>query len=173
MTAVEALSPDGVEAERAALAGLLHACVHEGASIGFVLPFPRAEAEAFWRDAVLPAARAGHRRVLVARIGGRIAGSVQLATDTPPNGRHRAEIVKLMVHPELRRRGIARALVSEAEALARALGRSLLTLDTRTGDSGEPLYRALGYATAGMIPGYCRDPARDTLDATTVMYKAL
>ena len=54
-----------------------------------------------------------------------------------------------------------------------AVGRSLLTLDTRTGDHAEPLYAALGYRIAGIIPGYCRDPFESKLDPTTVMYKTL
>ena len=36
-----------------------------------------------------------------------------------------------------------------------------------------PLYASLGYQTAGVIPGYCRDPFEDRLDPTTIMYKAL
>ena len=59
------------------------------------------------------------------------------------------------------------------EGNARRLNRTLLTLDTRTGDAAEPLYASLGYAVAGVIPGYCRDPFGDQLDPTTIMYKAL
>ncbi|MOA63582.1 Acetyltransferase [compost metagenome] len=78
------------------------------------------------------------------------------------------------MHPDFRRRGIARALLAEAEALAGRRGRSLITLDTRTGDSAEPLYASMGYRTVGTIPGFSRDP-RDVgkLDATTIMYKQL
>jgi hypothetical protein len=63
--------------------------------------------------------------------------------------------------------------MAELEDLARRLGRTLLTLDTRTGDSAEPLYASLGYQTAGVIPGYCRHPFEDRLDSTTIMYKVL
>jgi ribosomal protein S18 acetylase RimI-like enzyme len=80
---------------------------------------------------------------------------------------------KLLVHPDFRRRGIGKALMTEAERLASDLGRSLITLDTRTGDKAEPLYQSLGYTVAGVIPGYCRDPFEDRLDATTIMYKVL
>ncbi|MFP3656833.1 GNAT family N-acetyltransferase, partial [Burkholderia sp. SIMBA_052] len=76
----------------------------------------------------------------VARLGDAIAGTVQLDYDTMPNQRHRAEVRKLLVHPAFRRRGVARALMMELESHARRLERSLLTLDTRTGDSAEPLY---------------------------------
>ena len=61
----------------------------------------------------------------------------------------------------------------EIERIARRLGRSLLTLDTRTGDSAEPLYVSMGYAVSGVIPGYCLDVGKTRLDSTTVMYKAL
>jgi len=157
----------------AALGALLHACVHDGASIGFVLPFTVAEGEAYWRNKVLPRVRDGCVILLAARMHDRIVGSVQLDCDTPPNQPHRAEVRKLLVHPDCRRQGIAKALMAAIERRAAALGRSLLTLDTRTGDHAEPLYAALGYRTAGIIPGYCRDPLAAKLDPTTVMYKAL
>jgi GNAT superfamily N-acetyltransferase len=100
-------------------------------------------------------------------------GSAQLGHDTPANQPHRADVNKLMVYPDFRRRGIARALMVEIEKIARSLGRTLLTLDTRTGDSAEPLYASMGYAVSGVIPGYCLDVAKTRLDSTTVMYKAL
>jgi ribosomal protein S18 acetylase RimI-like enzyme len=155
------------------LTELIHACIHDGASIGFILPHSRAESEAFWLNKVAPAVRAGGRVLLVAWRDGRIAGSVQLDHDTPANQPHRAEIRKLLVHPDFRRQGIARELMAEIERLATQLKRSLLTLDTRTGDSAEPLYRSLGYQTTGIIPGYCRDTLTERLDATTIMYKNL
>lgn len=155
------------------LGALLHACVLDGASVGYVLPFTPADAERFWRDKVLPAMRSGTRTLWVVRQDHRIVGSVQLDHDTPPNQPHRAEVRKLLVHPDFRRRGISRALMAALERRAAELGRSLLTLDTRTGDNAEPLYASLGYRIAGVIPGYCRDPFADHLDPTTIMYKAL
>ena len=170
---VTSFSADDVLGNLDALAGLLHACVHAGASINFVLPYSLADSQTFWRDKVVPAMRAGNRALLVIRTDARIAGSVQLDTDTPPNQPHRAEVSKLMVHPDFRRRGLARVLMAELEVQAQRRGRSLITLDTRTGDFAEPLYASLGYRTAGVIPGSCRDTVEDRLDATTIMYKAL
>lgn len=155
------------------LAALLHACVMDGASIGFILPFTDEEARAFWRDKVFPAVAQGTRIVLIARLDGITAGTVQLDYDTPGNQLHRAEVRKLLVHPKFRRRGIAKALMAEIEKIAFALGRNLITLDTRTGDAAEPLYSGMGYRVAGVIPGYCRDTLSDRLDPTTVMYKNL
>ena len=138
------------------------------------MPHDVDESEAFWRGKVLPSLRAGGLMLLVARHGDTIAGTVQLDYDTMPNQRHRAEVRKLLVHPEARRRGIARALMTEIERHAPRLQRNLLTLDTRTGDHAEPLYAALGYRTAGVIPGYAQAPHDDRrFDATTIMYKML
>ena len=147
------LDADGFAAAIDELAGVLHACVLDGASVGFVLPFPIADAVAFWRG-LIPAVGEGARRLLVARLNGSVIGTVQLVLAMPANGRHRADIVKLLVHPSARRRGIARALMLRAEALARAEQRSLLILDTRQGDTAEPLYRALGFALTGVVPAY-------------------
>jgi ribosomal protein S18 acetylase RimI-like enzyme len=171
--AISAFSADDIARHLHELGALLHACVHAGASVGFVLPFEQAEAEAFWTEKVLPALQGGARVLLVARIGGRIVGSAQLDYDTPANQPHRAEARKLLVHPDFRRRGIGRALMAELERRANCLGRTLITLDTRTGDVAEPLYASLGYRTAGIIPGYCLDPFEDRLDSTTLMYKTL
>lgn len=171
--AISLLSAEEAADHVAQLGALLHACVHDGASIGFVLPFSAADSEAYWRGTVLPRVRDGHVELLAARLDGRIVGSVQLDHDTPPNQPHRAEVRKLLVHPGCRRQGIAKALMAAVERRAAALGRSLLTLDTRTGDHAEPLYAALGYRIAGIIPGYCRDPFEAKLDPTTVMYKTL
>jgi ribosomal protein S18 acetylase RimI-like enzyme len=172
-TTISTLSADDTARHQGELGALLHACVHAGASIGFILPFAAGEAEAFWHDRVLPGVRGGSRVLWVAQQAGRIVGSVQLGYDTLPNQPHRADVSKLLVHPDCRRRGIARALMAALERRAGELGRTLLTLDTRTGDTAEPLYTSLGYRTAGVIPGYCLDPFEPRLDSTTVMYKTL
>ena len=172
-TTISLLSADDVERHLRDLAALLHDCVHAGANVNFVLPFSVGDSLAFWRSKELPAVRAAMRMLWVARIGRRIAGTVQLDTDTPPNQPHRAEVTKLLVHPEFRRRGIARALMAALEEHAHGLGRRLITLDTRTGDLAEPLYASMGYARVGTIPGFCRDPLEDRLHATTIMYKTL
>ena len=158
------------------LAGVLHAVVHVGAGVSFVVPFSLEEARAFWIERVLPGVRAGSRRILVARekkSGDRIVGTVQLEFPWPPNQPHRAEVAKLLVHPDARRHGIARALMVALEAIARDSGRTLLTLDTWTGGDAEPLYRSLGYVTVGVIPRFARGSTTPGLEPTTIMYKEL
>src|SRR6266536_3128732 len=65
-----------VDAEIGMLAEVLHAVVHAGAGISFFAPFSIDEARAFWVDKVLPQVRAATRRVVVARRGDRIVGTV-------------------------------------------------------------------------------------------------
>jgi len=77
------------------------------------------------------------------------------------------------VHPKARRRGVARALMQAVETVARKEGRTLITLDTRTGDMAETLYLSMGYIKAGIIPGYAVDPEGKKLEATTILYKEL
>jgi GNAT superfamily N-acetyltransferase len=156
-----------------ALAGILHAVVHGGAGVSFVVPFAVAEARAFWTDKVLPGVRAGTRHMLVARRDGRIVGTVQIDCATPPNQAHRAEVLKMLVHPSARRLGIARALMIAVEALAASRGRTLLTLDTWTGSPAEHLYRSLGYTTVGVIPRFARGSLNPQLEPATFMYKEL
>lgn len=160
-------------AELDMLAEVLHAVVHDGASVSFILPFSIDDARRFWTDKVMPGVASGSRRLLVARAGGKIVGTVQLELAGQPNQQHRAEVVKLLVHPDARRRGIARALMAAIEKVARAERRTLLTLDTRTGDRAEPLYLSLGYTPVGQIPRFARGPHSPALEATSIFYKEL
>jgi ribosomal protein S18 acetylase RimI-like enzyme len=155
------------------LANVLHAVVHDGAGVSFVVPFSHDDGRAFWFERVLPGLNAQTRRVLVARLGPRIVGTVQIDLALPPNQQHRAEVMKLLVHPDARRRGIARALMVALEPVALDAGRTLLTLDTWTGGPAEALYRSLGYQVVGVIPRFARGSTTTELEPTTIMYKEL
>lgn len=168
---IEELGPEQATPALEELAEVLRACVLEGASVGFILPFEHEAALRFWRG-LLPSFQSGARRLLVARREGRIVGTVQLLLDMPANGRHRAEIAKMLVHPGARRQGLARALMEAAEALARRHERTLLLLDTVTGSPAEQLYRSLGFHVAGVVPDYARS-TQGALEPTTLMYKQL
>jgi GNAT superfamily N-acetyltransferase len=162
-----------VENDLEALAEILHAVVHTGAGVSFVVPFSLDDARTYWVDEVLPDTRGRTRRVVVARLEARIVGTAQIDLAMPPNQAHRAEVVKLLVHPSARRRGIARALMMALESIARSQGRTLLTLDTWTGSYAERLYQSLGYTTVGVIPRYARGSLTPGLEPATFMYKEL
>lgn len=166
------LSADQIGELRPALAALLQDAVLSGASIGFLPPLPAAETEAYWTT-VVDAVREGSRVLLAARRGGEPpVGSVQLDLAMRANGRHRAEVTKLMVHRTARRQGIGRALMVAVEAEARRLGRTTLHLDTREGDPSERVYQTLGWQRAGAIPRWARS-ADGTLHTTVFYHRVL
>jgi GNAT superfamily N-acetyltransferase len=134
-------------------------------------PLDPATARGFWRGVARDVAT-GARRLLVAWVDGRLAGTVQLNLATPPNQPHRADVAKMLVHPAARRRGAARALMQRAEAVARDAGRTLLTLDTSSDGVAEPLYLSLGFTAIGRIPNYALNPDGSFCD-TTIMFKTL
>jgi ribosomal protein S18 acetylase RimI-like enzyme len=149
------------------LTEVLVSCVAQGASLGFHAPLAPDAARDWWagvpRDGVI---------LLVAERDHHIVGTVQIQPAESENGAHRGEVAKLLVHPEWRRQGIARALMMVLEEEARATGKTLLVLDTREGDLSNDLYRALGYREAGRIPGWARDAA-GTTSTTVFWYKPL
>ncbi len=166
------LDREGLIHHLAPLAELLHACVHDGANVGFILPFDLDQARTFWLQKIALGLAANTRIVLVAKLDNQVAGTVQLNLDTPPNQPHRADVSKLLVHPSYRMLGVGRALMQEIESYGANAGRRLLTLDTAT-DIAETLYISLGYERAGHIPGYAREPDEDRFVGTTIMYKVL
>lgn len=156
-----------------ALADILIDCVEGGATVTFLAPMPRPKALAFWRH-VLDSTARGERMLLVAEDDtGRIQGTVQLALSMPENQLHRAEIVKLLVHRRARGAGVGAQLMRAAEHAARAAGRTLLVLDTATGDAGERLYTRLGWHRLGVIPDYALTPDATTYGGATFFYKRL
>ncbi len=153
------------------LAALLQDAVASGASVGYLPPLPRDAAVEYWQE-VVSTLKGPDRILLIAKVDDRLAGTVQLDMATRPNGRHRAEVAKLMVHTALRRQGIGRALMRAIEQEAHQAGRTTLVLDTREGDPSVALYEGLGYQKAGMIPEFARS-ADGSLQATVFMYKLL
>lgn len=168
---VSLLTAADLPASAAALADLLVDAVDDGASVGFTAALTPAEAAAWWSD-LAPALSDGRIAAWTAHDGDRLVGTVQLRCETSPNGRHRAEIAKLVVHRAARGRGIARRLLATAEEFARASGRTLLMLDTQTGSTAEHLYRSAGWTPLGTVPDYAADPS-GVLRPTTFFHKSL
>ena len=157
------------EADLAALAEVLLDAVESGAAVSF-LALTRGQAEDWWRK--LLSRPAAGTIILVARDADGIVGTVQLHPSWAPNQPHRADVMKLMVHRRGRRQGLGRQLMLALEGEARGAGFRLLTLDSKRGDAGEALYRALGWTVVGMIPRYALDPDGTPHD-TVVFYKEI
>lgn len=67
-----------------------------------------------------------------------------------PNARGQAEVLRVRVHPALRRVGVGRALMEDLEARAAARGLSEMFLDTATNmPEAMAFYQALGYRETG------------------------
>jgi len=153
------------------LAAVLVDCVEGGASVGYMAPFSHEEARHVY-EAYAEDVEHGRRLLLAAFAEGELVGTVQVVFAPHPNQPHRADIARMLVHRSARRRGIAQLLMERAESEARAEGKTLLVLDTVTGDDAERLYARLGWTRVGMIPGYALYPDGRLCD-TTVFWKAL
>jgi GNAT superfamily N-acetyltransferase len=165
------LSADEFRDNAKNLADLLVDVVDDGASLGFLVPFDQHAAAAWWLSRE-PAVADGSLIVWAAHGSDGITGTISLALEPKPNGRHRAEIVKLMVHRDARGQGLGRALLTTAEETAAESGATLLLLDTVTGSAAEQLYRAAGWTRFGIVPDYAAGPT-GSLEDGSFFYKQL
>lgn len=156
-----------------ALGDLLADAVTASASIGFVWPVDMAEIAAYWLG-VDADVQAGKKHLLVVHDAmQQLVATAQLEPAAKANGRHRAEVQKVIVHTTCRGQGIGTQVMQAVDAQARALHRSLLVLDTRAGDAGERLYQATGWVKVGELPGYAISPDTLSREATAFYYKRL
>ncbi|GGV58798.1 N-acetyltransferase [Streptomyces longisporoflavus] len=178
------LTAEQLTASAQDLGVLLADVVEGGSSLGFLAPFDREAAADWWRG-LAPAVADGRLAIWAAHDDGsrdaghdaahdaaRVIGTVSVGFVDKPNGRHRAEILKLMVHSSARGQGLARALLATAEQAAAEAGVTLLILDTETGSPAESLYRSGGWTEAGVIPDYAADPA-GALHPTSLFFKKI
>ena len=158
------------ELDEAAFVELLRDAVDAGASVGYLAPLANSDGRAFWH--AVRSELADGRVLLGAYVDGRLVGSVQLAPVPKPNGRHRAEVQKLLVLREFRGRGIGKALMAALERKAQDLGRWLLVLDTVPAQPAEKLYERIGYRRAGVVPDYA-EKSGGGFEPTVIFYKKL
>jgi ribosomal protein S18 acetylase RimI-like enzyme len=160
------------DATIAQLAELLTDVVASGGSISFMHPVTPETGRAYWQSIAAQIA-SGERVIVVARnAAGQIIGSAQAILAQPENQPHRADIAKVMVHSTARKRGVGDALMRAVEAHARDAGKTVLVLDTETGEAGSRLYTRLGWQVAGHIPDYALKP-HGGLCSTTYFYKRI
>lgn len=171
MPTIRQLDADETLAALPALCEVLADCVEGGASVGFMSPFSPEDGLPFWEGVAASVGR-GETLLFVAEHDGRISGTVQVGFATKPNQPHRADLMKLLVHRRARGLGLARRLMEMAEREAARNGRTLLVLDTATGEPAEAIYERLGWERAGVIPRYALFPDGRYCD-TTLFYKKL
>ncbi|OOM81957.1 acetyltransferase [Clostridium puniceum] len=146
---------------------LLINVVEGGASVGFLPSLSIEDAKQYWKEALTTGVI-----LWVVQIRGRILGTVQLHLCQKQNGKHRAEIAKLMVHSDVRREGLGKHLMESAEERAKIEQRNLITLDTKSGDPSNLLYQSIGYIEAGRIPKYAKSH-NGSLHETIFYYKQM
>lgn len=92
----------------------------------------------------------GHYFGFIAQQGDRAVGGVGLLElDWPPHFHHpmqsrRGYVLNMYVHPDMRRRGLARALMAASEAEFRRRGLQYAVL--HASEFGKPLYADMGWA---------------------------
>ena len=161
-----------IEARLADFCELLSDVVDGGASVNFVAPLDPQIARTYW-SRVAGDVRAGQRVVVAALDGDAVVGCAHLVPAQQPNGPHRAEVQKVLVHGAHRRKGIAQALMAAIEDEARQLGRWLLVLDTETGSAAVGLYEKLGYIDIGGVPEFALSSDGTAFRANVIFYKRL
>jgi GNAT superfamily N-acetyltransferase len=153
------------------LCEVLLGCVHNGSSVGFMLPMTTAKAETFWASVIASVQRGERVLLLAVDNGGKVRGTAQVIWATAENQPHRAEVAKMLVHPQARRLGVGAALLAAVERAAADAGKTLLVLDTASLDA-ERLYVRGGWQRVGTIPNYALWPQGPPC-ATVVFYKPL
>lgn len=136
---------------------LLIDAVRHGASVGFMDDLDLPQASRYFNE-VHTQLEQGSLLLWVLVEDQRVLASVQLALCQKSNGLNRAEVQKLLVLNEVRRRGLGQVLIHALEQGARQQKRGLLHLDTEAGSPAENFYSALGYTRVGELPNYCQSP---------------
>lgn len=131
----------------------------EGGGFGWLKVPARQVLENYWKGVLL----VPERQVVVGRLDGVIAGSVQLSR-APRNNEAQSfagTVTAAFVAPWARGRGIGHGIVIEIEELARELGLVVLNLDLRDSQRAAiRLYESLGYQRWGTHPCYARVEGR-------------
>ena len=136
---------------------LLLDAVGHGASVGFMNDLDQPQASRYFNE-VHGQLEQGNLLLWVLVEDQRVLASVQLVLCQKANGLNRAEVQKLLVLNEVRRRGLGQVLIHALEQGAREQKRGLLHLDTEAGSPAENFYSALGYTRVGELPNYCQSP---------------
>jgi acetyltransferase len=156
---------------RPGLIELLLDAVGQGWSLGFKADLDAAQARSYF-DEVLSDVEQGNLLLWVVVRDEQVQASVQLALCQKLDGRHRAQVQKLLVQQQAQRHGLGQQLMTALEQGARQHQRGLLHLDIQAGAPAEAFYRALGYTRVGEIPDYTSGP-NDDYHSTAIYFKSL
>jgi|TARA_R110002072_G_scaffold12038_3_gene53000 ribosomal protein S18 acetylase RimI-like enzyme len=129
------------------------AAIVEGGGFGWVKPPVREVMERYWQGILM----VPERELIVARLDGVIAGSVQLLKPAPNNesGALCGTLTTFFVAPWARGHGLGLRLVKEVEKVAYERGLEVVNLDVRESQhSAIRMYDRIGYQRWGINPHY-------------------
>lgn len=130
---------------------LIHTLVLEGAALGWLHAPKRGEVAALVRK-VLAASEEGDACLLLARVGGDLAGFAYWMRREMETEAVHADIVRVAVSTAARGHGLGRQLVEAMIAAAEQAGIEILTLDVRGNNhAAMHLYERLGFVEYGRI----------------------
>jgi acetyltransferase len=147
----------------ASLGTLWTAVTRAGGAVGFVADAPEEDIRAS-AERVVEDVRAGRERLIALESDGALLGTVFLRGGGHATRRHRADVKRLMVHPDLQGRGWGKALLDAAVAHATAIGLEQLLLSARGGTTLPEYYARQGWTPVGLFPGALRMGPDDLRD---------
>jgi GNAT superfamily N-acetyltransferase len=133
-----------------------------GGAVGF--PFPPVDAREVGpvADRLIADLDPDYNRVLLAEVGGVLAGWLNLSRPRDRVVPHWGTVKRVQTRPGFRGRGIGIGLMSEVRRIARdELGLEQLRLEARGGAGLEDFYGQLGWTEIGRWPGALRFPDGD------------
>jgi GNAT superfamily N-acetyltransferase len=134
-----------------------------GGAVGFAADAPEEDIRASAEQAVEDV-RVGREQLFALDARGELAGVVFLRRGPKATVQHRADVVRLMVHPDLQGRGWGKALLDAVVAHATTIGLEQLLLSTRGGTSLPEFYVKQGWTQVGLFPDALRIGPGDLRD---------
>ena len=154
------------------LVQLLAEVIEDGGSMGFFADVTTTELNKFWAYE-FSKVRSGVNVLVCAMDPEDICVAAGILTfETKANGRHRADVRKLMTHPQYRHMGIASQILTRLETIASERGVHLLSLRTKEGSAASVLYSHMGWTLMGSVPNYAAGPDRSP-HSVSFYYKEL
>jgi ribosomal protein S18 acetylase RimI-like enzyme len=135
------------------LCNITEQAIKAGGGFGWLDVPPRDILKKYWKGSVL----VPHRKLIVGRLNGVIAGSLQLVF-SPANNEAQHKITSIASHfvaPWARGFGLAKAMIHVAEKIALEFGANCIQLDIReTQEAAIKLFKSKGYLRWGVNPFY-------------------
>lgn len=167
------------------LAAMHASCItHDSLSATFMPPLSHEKLLSWWKDRIAEINQGTRLMWILVRddshpapendqvTGPDVVGVASLAMPFSETGHFRANVEKLFIHTDWRRRGGALKLLEVLEAEAKDRGKTLLTLNTETDSAADYLYKKAGYVELGKVPDYGLNPT-GVLRSGTFYWKKL